>query len=164
MLCISFERSAPLSLKENTKKFFEIPIKENPDDSEGVFVTGAASRWVYPNSHTRSINLSKLEAANNLISINLSKLDDFKDILDFYEFKNYSPLKEQQNFYKFSISIFTETHHRKFYNTTLTKVNEDLMSLEIHYYYFNEFPLSNSEIRELKLENRQSKLNDLLNK
>jgi len=38
------------------------------------------------------------------------------------------------------------------------------MSLEIHYYYFNELPLSNSEIRELKLENRQSKLNDLLNK
>ena len=164
MKCISFERSAPLAIDENTKKFFEIPIKENPDDSAGVFVTGAASRWVYPNSHTRSINLSKLEAANNLISINLSKLDDFKDILDFYEFKNYSPLKEQQNFYKFSISIFTETHHRKFYNTTLTKVNEDLMSLEIHYYYFNEFPLSNSEIRELKLENRQSKLNDLLNK
>ena len=160
MKCISFERSAPLSLKENTKKFFEISIKENPDDSEGVFVTGAASRWVYPNS----LNLSKLEAANNLISINISKLDDFKDILDFYEFKNYSPLKEQQNFYKFSISIFTETHHRKFYNTTLTKVNEDLMSLEIHYYYFNEFPLSNSEIRELKLENRQSKLNNLLNK
>jgi hypothetical protein len=162
MKCISFERSAPLALNENTKKFFEIPIKENLDDSEGVFVTGAASRWVYPNS--RSINLSKLEAANNLIYINISKLDDFKDILDFYEFKNYSPLKEQQNFYKFSISIFTETHHRKFYNTTLTKVNEDLMSLEIHYYYFNEFPLSNSEIRELKLENRQSKLNDLLNK
>jgi hypothetical protein len=143
MKCISFERSAPLALKENTKKFFEISIKENPDDSDGVFVAGAAS---------------------NSISINLSKLDDFKDILDFYEFKNYSPLKEQQNFYKFSISIFTETHHRKFYNTTLTKVNEDLMSLEIHYYYFNEFPLSNSEIRELKLENRQSKLNDLLNK
>ena len=151
MKCISFERSAPLSLKENTKKFFEISIKENPDDSDGVFVAGAAS---------------------NSISINLSKLDDFKDILDFYEFKKYSPLKEQQNFYKlFSISIFSETHrgptayhHRKFYNTTLTKVNEDLMSLEIHYYYFNEFPLSNSEIRELKLENRQSKLNDLLNK
>ena len=144
MKCISFERSAPLSLKENTKKFFEISIKENPDDSDGVFVAGAAS---------------------NSISINLSKLDDFKDILDFYEFKKYSPLKDQQNFYKlFSISIFSETHHRKFYNTTLTKVNEDLMSLEIHYYYFNEFPLSNSEIRELKLENRQSKLNNLLNK
>ena len=129
MKCISFERSAPLSLKENTK-------------------------------------------TSNSISINLSKLDDFKDILDFYEFKKYSPLKDQQNFYKlFSISIFSETHrgptayhHRKFYNTTLTKVNEDLMSLEIHYYYFNEFPLSNSEIRELKLENRQSKLNNLLNK
>ena len=113
MKCISFERSAPLSLKENTK-------------------------------------------TSNSISINLSKLDDFKDILDFYEFKKYSPLKDQQNFYKlFSISIFSETHrgptayhHRKFYNTTLTKVNEDLMSLEIHYYYFNEFPLSNSEIRK----------------
>ena len=57
MLCISFERSAPLSLKENTKKFFEISIKENPDDSDGVFVAGAAS---------------------NSISINLSKLDDFE--------------------------------------------------------------------------------------
>jgi len=136
MKCISFERVQELALNENTKKFFEISIKEDYGDSDGV---------------TRS--------SNNSLSINLSKLDDFKDILDFYEFKKYS-----QNFYKFSISIFSETHHRKFYNTTLTKVNEDLMSLEIHYYYFNEFPLSNSEIRELKLENRQSKLNDLLNK
>jgi hypothetical protein len=53
-----------LALNENTKKFFEISIKEDYGDSDGV---------------TRS--------SNNSISINLSKLDDFKDILDFYEFK-----------------------------------------------------------------------------
>ena len=64
MKCISFERVQGLALNENTKKFFEISIKEDYGDSDGV---------------TRS--------SNNSISINLSKLDDFKDILDFYEFK-----------------------------------------------------------------------------